>query len=109
MSLVFSRYKGDLGFFIRKVSVEVFGVFAQGVLLGNFEGRALPSDVCTDKHHCSDVYAHKVYFDLKKELTDAPRIARYLISEMLSRHYVDRVIVGASNFEQLSSLPSDDN
>ena len=110
LSLVFSRYQEDLEFFHSKgLSVEVYGVFAQGVLVGNFDCRTLPSDMCTDKHHCSDVYARQVYFDLKSKFSDTSGISRFLISEMLGRHYVDRVIVGASSFDQLNAFVGDEN
>lgn len=103
-SFINTKYKNDLICFNKNnIETEVYGVLAQGTLLGNFKDR---DDYINSsyKHHIKDPKAFVEYKKLSKFSKDKSDIAVNLIKKILDLNYVDNVILGFSSEKQIKEI-----
>lgn len=103
-SFLNKKYESDLIFCKqRKLETEVYGIFAQGSLLGNFNNHKDEVNY-SKKHHIKDPKAHFEYEKLIKLFNNKDLIAKKIIDMVLENHFIDNVIIGFSKAEQINGI-----
>ena len=86
-----------------RLETEVYGIFAQGALLGNFNNHEDEINY-SKKHHIKDPKAHIEYKKLKKLFNEQDLIAENIIYRILDNYFIDNVIIGFSKAEQIIGI-----
>ena len=103
-SLINNRFQTELiNFHQADIETEVYGVFAQGSLLGNNKKR-IDLAYRTKQHHLEDIKVINKAISKYSIRKNKHKLAKELLHDTLKNTFIDNAIIGFSTISQVSSL-----
>ena len=103
-SILNQKLKKELELFKElNIQTEVYGIFAQGSLLGKNNIRDSLANQSM-KHHINDQSTIAKSKELIERFKINKKVAKWLLSDMLSNEYVDKVLLDFSSMDKILYL-----